>query len=83
MVLNVPMIEKPDTFRALIDRLGGVNAFASKARIGEFAAKKMRDRNSIAVAHWPAVLTAARDDGLILTSDDLVNMKLRSQQVAA
>lgn len=73
------MLQKPDTFRALIARLGGVNAFADKARLGEFAAKKMRDRNSIAVKHWPVVIDAARDDGLILTTDDLVSMALRSQ----
>lgn len=73
------MLQKPDTFRALIARLGGVSAFADKTRIGEFAAKKMRDRNSIAVPHWPIVIEAARDDGLILTSDDLMNMKLHSQ----
>lgn len=72
------MINKPGTFRDLIAHLGGVNAFAAKAQLGEFAAKKMRDRNSIAVRHWPDVISAARADGLILTTDDLVNMKLRS-----
>lgn len=70
------MIEKPGTFRDLIVRLGGVNAFAAKMKIGEFAAKKMRDRSSIAIDHWPDVIAIARKDGLILTTDDLVNMKL-------
>jgi len=83
MVRNVPMIEKPDTFRDLIAFLGGVNSFAAKMGIGEFAAKKMRDRNSVAVDHWSQVIAVARRDGLILTSDDLVNMKLRKQRAAA
>lgn len=77
------MIEKPGTFRDLVAHFGGVNSFASKVGIGEFAAKKMRDRNSIAVRHWPDVISAARGEGLILTTDDLVNMKLRSEREAA
>ncbi len=77
------MIEKPGTFRALIEKLGGVNAFAGKMRIGEFAAKKMRDRNSIAIDHWPDVIAVARVDGIILTTDDLVNMKLRAKEARA
>lgn len=76
------MMHKPDTFRALIDRLGGVSAFAGKVGIGEHSAKKMRDRNSIAVSHWPAIIVAARADGLLLTSDDLVNMRLRKAVAA-
>ncbi len=79
LVRIVPMITKPDTFRTLIDRIGGVPAFAAATGIGEFAAKKMRDRNSVAVGHWPAVIQAARGVGLILTTDDLVNMKLRAK----
>lgn len=77
------MDTKPDTFRALIAQLGGVTAFAGKIGAGAFAAKKMRDRNSIAVRYWPDVITASRDSGLDLTSDDLVGMKLRSEQERA
>lgn len=76
------MITKPDTFRTLIDHFGGVVAFATATGIGEFAAKKMRDRNSVAVKHWPVVIDAAKGIGLILTSDDLVNMKLRAEVAA-
>lgn len=77
------MIEKPDTFRALIDRFGGVLSFAGKTGLGEHAVKKMRDRNSIAVEHWPVVIEASRDVGLILTSDDLLRMKVRNREAAA
>ena len=73
------MSHKPDTFRTLIDRLGGVTRFAEKIGAGAFAAKKMRDRNSIAVRHWPEVIAASHEAGLALTSDDLVDMKLRSE----
>ncbi len=77
------MIQKPDTFRILIAQMGGVNGFAAKLGVGEHAAKKMRDRNSVAVEYWPALIDAARADGLILTTDDFVNMKIRAKQVAA
>lgn len=73
------MSHKPDTFRTLIDRLGGVTRFAEKIGAGAFAAKKMRDRNSIAVRHWPTVIAASHGDGIALTTDDLVAMKLRSE----
>lgn len=73
------MIEKPATFRSLIDHLGGVNAFASAVSIPDNTAKGMRLRNSIGVKHWEAVLAAARAHGLILTTDDLLNMRSRRE----
>lgn len=73
------MIEKPDTFRSLIEALGGVKAFADKLGVGEFAAKKMRDRNSVAVDHWPVLALVAREDGILLTSDDFVAMSFKRQ----
>ncbi len=77
------MFEKPQTFRALIEKtFGGVAAFSEATGIGEFSAKKMRDRNSIAVKHWPLVIDAARDKGLLLTSDDFVAMQLRRLEMA-
>lgn len=69
------MQAKPATFRDLIDSMGGVSAFAAKTGIGDYAAKKMRDRNSIAVKHWPAVLKAS--DGL--TTDDLLLMAVGAE----
>lgn len=71
------MIEKPDTFRTLIEALGGVKAFADKLAVGEFAAKKMRDRNSVAVDHWPQLILIAREHGYLLTTDDFVAMSFK------
>lgn len=70
------MEQKPDTFRALIDRLGGVSGFSAKTGIGEFAAKKMRDRNSIAVRHWPTLIRVCASEGMDLCTDDLLRMAL-------
>lgn len=72
------MLDKPTTFRALIDRIGGVAVFASATGINEHSAKKMRDRNSIAVKHWPVVIEVAKQRAaLLLTTDDLVSMNLK------
>lgn len=73
------MLTKPDTFRTLITALGGVSAFASVMEIGEFAAKKMRDRNSVAVEYWPKLVEVSRAHGYLYTTDDFVGMKLRSR----
>lgn len=76
------MKAKPDTFKKLIEDLGGVSAFAGKMRLGEFAAKKMRDRNSVAVDHWPALIEVAEGEGITLEYSDLVTMR-RNSQVSA
>jgi hypothetical protein len=70
------MITKPNTFRKLIEQLGGVKPFAAKMGLPPNTAKMMRDRNSVAVEHWPLLIDVAREDGLLLTTDDFVNMKL-------
>ena len=73
------MIEKPDTFRDLIKALGGVKAFADKMHLGEFAAKKMRDRSSIGMDHWSKLLMVTRENGFLYTTDDFVAMAQRRQ----
>lgn len=73
------MIEKPDTFRSLIEALGGVKAFADKMNLGEFAAKKMRDRNSVATDHWPRLVQVCRENGFLFTTDDFVEMSTKRQ----
>jgi hypothetical protein len=77
------MIAPPDTFRNLIGILGGVSLFAEKIGVGAFAAKKMRDRNSIAVRYWPAVIAVSEADGIALTTDDLVRMATVEKDRAA
>jgi len=84
------MIEKPDTFRALIETLGGVKSFSEQMKIGEFAAKKMRDRNAVAMDHWPQLIRVSRANGFLFTTDDFVEMsqfripeKPRRRKVAA
>ena len=68
------MFTKPDTFRGLIEHLGGVKAFSDKLGVPENNAKKMRDRNSIAVEHWPRLVMVSKENGILLTTDDFVAM---------
>lgn len=70
------MTRKPGTFTDLIAALGGVAQFSAATGINEHTAKKMRDRNSIAPKHWPAVIAAASAAGLPLSADDLLRMRV-------
>lgn len=67
-------MQKPTTFRTLIEALGGVKSFASQLGATEFAAKKMRDRSSIGSDHWPDLARIARENGFLFTTDDFVAM---------
>lgn len=70
------MQTKPTNFRTLIDdHLGGVSGTAEKLGVSEHAAKKMRDRRSIAFEHWPRLIELLRDDGVFLTDSDLREMR--------
>ncbi len=70
------MIQKPDTFRTLIARMGGPASFGAKIGVGEWTAIGMKRRNSVNPTHWAKLLEAAKEDGMLLTTDDLVNMRL-------
>ncbi len=67
-------MKKPTTFRTLIEALGGVKSFANQMGLTEFAAKKMRDRNSIGSDHWPLLAKVSRENALLYTTDDFVAM---------
>lgn len=73
------MMHKPDTFRDLIDDLGGVSAFADKMGFSTFAAKKMRDRKSIASDHWPRLIQVCRENGFLFTTDDFVALSMKRE----
>jgi hypothetical protein len=72
------MMNKPQTFRDLIARIGGVSTFALAMGIPASTAKKMRDRSSVATHHWAKLQEVARAHGLLFTSDDFVQMKAQA-----
>lgn len=59
----------------MIHELGGVKAFADLMGFSEHTAKKMRDRSSVHVDHWPKLIQVAKEHGgLLFTTDDFVRM---------
>jgi hypothetical protein len=69
----------PSSISDLISRWPTIGAFAAAVGCGYEAARKMRDRQSIAPEHWAAVVAAAKAKGLKGVSLDW----LAAQRVAA
>lgn len=57
-------MSKPQTIPELIDKWPTIAAFAADIGCGYEAARKMRDRGSIAPEHWAAVISAAKAEGI-------------------
>lgn len=58
------MSTKPETVRDLIGNWKTIASFAADVGCGYEAARKMRDRNSIAPEHWGGVVRASEKNGL-------------------
>jgi hypothetical protein len=58
------MNDLPTSIPDLISRWKTIGAFAAAVGCGYEAARKMRDRQSIAPEHWPAVVRAAEGHGV-------------------
>ena len=58
------MHQSPASISDLISKWKTVAAFAGAVGCGYEAARKMRDRESIAPEHWQAVITAAEAKGV-------------------
>lgn len=54
----------PETIPELISRWDKLTEFANQVGCGYEAARKMRDRKSIAPEHWAAVIEAAAANGI-------------------
>jgi hypothetical protein len=54
----------PSSVSDLIDRFKSIVAFAASIGCGYEAARQMRNRNTIAPDHWPAVVSAAEAEGI-------------------
>ncbi len=54
----------PETISDLISKWDKITQFAADVGCGYEAARKMRDRQSIAPEHWPNVIKAAEGKGV-------------------
>lgn len=65
---------KPATFEALLGNWSTLELSAD-LRVPYVTARKMRERKSVSIIHWPSLVTAAQRKGLRVTIDDLVAMR--------
>ena len=59
------MKDTPTSISDLIGRWPTIGEFAAHIGCGYEAARQMRKRESIAPEHWPSVITAAEERGLV------------------
>jgi hypothetical protein len=57
-------MDTPASIPDLISRWGKLTLFAADVGCGYEAARKMRDRASIAPEHWPSVIRASDEKGV-------------------
>jgi hypothetical protein len=72
------------TVADIIDALGGPTKFGEICGFDRHPGARgsdMRQRGSIAVRHWPAVLAAAEAKGIALTERDLVRIHNETEDV--
>lgn len=72
-------MSKPASISDLISRWETITAFAAAVGCGYEAARKMRDRESIAPEHWASVVSAAEAHGV----EGITLEWLQAQRVAA
>lgn len=75
------MIEKPDTFEALLSNWTKLE-LSQALGVPYVNARKMIERKSVNPVHWPKLIEAAAGKGIVLTHDDLIAM-LPRKAVAA
>lgn len=67
------MIEKPDTFEALLSHWTKLE-LSEALGVPYVNARKMIERKSVNPVHWPKLIEAAAGKGLKVTNDDLIAM---------
>lgn len=75
------MIEKPDTFEALLSNWTKLE-LSQALGVPYVNARKMIERKSVNPIHWPKLIEAASGKGIALTNDDLIAMLARKAVAA-
>ena len=71
------MKTKPTTFPELLSLWPSPKDLSLALGVPYINAQQMKMRKSVSVKHWPQLIQAARAEGVKITSDDLVAMRLR------
>ncbi len=75
-------MKKPATFSELLTHWSTLDLSAD-LDVPYVTARKMRERESVGVKHWPALIEKAEAKGIILEYSDLVAMHRASKREAA
>lgn len=76
-------MDTPNTISALIGHWDKLTEFAADVGCGYEAARKMRDRESIAPEHWPNVIKASEAKGITgITYEWLAARRLSPERAA-
>lgn len=76
-------METPKTIPELIGKWGKLTEFAADVGCGYEAARKMRDRESIAPEHWPNVIRASKALGIAgITYEWLASRRVSPERAA-
>lgn len=76
------MMNKPDTFEALLDLWKTPKALSEALDVKYVTAQQMMLRKSVGIDHWPKLIGLAQSHGITLTNDDLVAMSLKRRAAA-
>lgn len=72
------MLKKPGTFGELLEGWPTLE-LASDLGVPYVTARKMRERQSVSIIHWPKLIERAKGRGHVLSYDDLVAMRSRKE----
>lgn len=75
-------MRKPTNFPDLLSHWSTLELSADLA-VPYVTARKMRERESVGVKHWPALIEKAEAKGIVLEYSDLVAMHRASKEQAA
>lgn len=67
------MVRRMRTVSDIFDQFGGPASVARLLGVNASTASEMKRRSSIPVRHWPALTAEAKERGIPLTNDDLVD----------
>ena len=73
-------VSNPDGFSDIIDYMGGTVEFARAMGVSVNSAGMMRVRNSIPVHRWPELIAVAKERGMDLSLEQLVELYIRRFQ---
>lgn len=77
------MPKKPTTFDELLDLWEQPRDLSDALGVSRLNARAMKLRKSVGIDHWPALISALRAKGVVMTLGDLHELRQRRSQAPA